>query len=82
MYWYVSFPYKAIYQLLITKRKCLGFRHYNGSKSLIDHSIDVDNIYGIIEEYNSNKKCKILILYDDIFADMPSNKNLQEVILF
>ena len=34
----------------------------------------MDDIYKNIEEYNSNKKGKILIGFDDMIADMLSNK--------
>ena len=34
----------------------------------------MDDIYKNIEEYNPNKKCKILIVFDDMIADMLSNK--------
>ena len=37
----------------------------------------MDNIYENIEECNSNKKRKILIVFDDIIADMLSNKKLK-----
>ena len=33
-----------------------------------------------IEEYNQNKKRKILIVFDDMIADMLNNKNLNPVI--
>ena len=36
----------------------------------------MDDIYKNIEEYNPNKKRKILIAFDDTIADMLSNKNL------
>ena len=36
----------------------------------------MNNIYNNIEEYNSNKKRKILIVFDDMIADMYSNKKL------
>ena len=36
----------------------------------------MDDIYRNIEEYNPNKKQKILIVFDDMVADMLSNKNL------
>ena len=32
------------------------------------------NIYKNIEEYNPNKKRKILIVFDDMIADMLSDK--------
>ena len=34
------------------------------------------DVYKNIEEYNSNKKCNILIVFDDMIPDMISNKNL------
>ena len=36
----------------------------------------MDNIYKNIEEYNPNKKRKILIVFDDMIAEMLSNKKL------
>ena len=41
----------------------------------------MDDIYKNIEEYNSNKKHKILIVFDDMIADMLSNKKLNPVII-
>ena len=36
----------------------------------------MDDIYKNIEEYNPNKKRKVLIVFDDMIADMLSNKKL------
>ena len=36
----------------------------------------MDDIYKDIEEYNPNKKRKILIVFDDTIADIFSNKKL------
>ena len=36
----------------------------------------MDHIYKNIEEYKPNKKHKILIVFDDMIADMLSNKKL------
>ena len=36
----------------------------------------MDDIYKNIKKYNSNKKRKILILFDDMIADMLSKKKL------
>ena len=33
-----------------------------------------------IEEYNPNKKCTILIVFDDMIADMLSNKNPNQIV--
>ena len=40
----------------------------------------MDNIYKNIVEYNPNKKRKILIVFDDMIADMLSNKKLNPTV--
>ena len=40
----------------------------------------MDAIYKNIEEYNPNKKRKILIVFDDTIADMLSNKKLNPIV--
>ena len=40
----------------------------------------MDDIYENIEEYNPNKKRKILIVFDDMIADMLSNKKLNLIV--
>ena len=40
----------------------------------------MDDIYKNIEEINPSKKSKILIVFDDVIADMISNKNLNPTI--
>ena len=43
-------------------------------KTFIEYSDDIDNIYKNIAEYNPNKKRKILIVFDDVIADMLRTK--------
>ena len=38
--------------------------YLNDSKAFIEYSNDMDDIYKNIEEYNPNKKQKILIVFD------------------
>ena len=38
------------------------------------------DIYKNIEDYNPNKKRKILIVFDDMIADMLSNKKLTSIV--
>ena len=40
----------------------------------------MDDIYKNIEEYNPNKKRKILMVFDDMIADILSNKKLNPII--
>ena len=38
------------------------------------------NVYKIIDDYNPNKENKILIVFDDMIADMIHNKKLNSVV--
>ena len=40
----------------------------------------MDDIYKNIEEYDPNKKSKILIVFDDMIADMLSNKKRNPIV--
>ena len=40
----------------------------------------MDNIYDNIDEYNPNKNLKISIVFDDMNANMLSNKNPQPIV--
>ena len=40
----------------------------------------MNDIYKNIEEYNPNKKSKILIVFDDMIVDMLSNKKLNPIV--
>ena len=40
----------------------------------------MNDIYKNIEEYNPNKEQKILIVFDDMIADMLSNKKLNPIV--
>ena len=54
----------------LKKRKRTGLKHFNDSKAFIEYSNDMDGIYKSIEEYNPNKKRKILIVFNDMIADI------------
>ena len=55
--------------------------HFNCSKVFIEYSNNIDNIYKNIEEYNPNKKRKILIAFDDMITAMLSNKNFNSIVI-
>ena len=40
----------------------------------------MDDIYKNIEEYNLNKKRKILVVFDDMIVDMLSNKKFNLIV--
>ena len=40
----------------------------------------MNDIYKHIEKYYPNKKCKMLIIFDDMIADVLSNKKLNPIV--
>ena len=80
IYLYAKDPYEANHQLLINKTESTGLKHLNDSKAFIEYSNDMDDIYTNIGEYNPDKKRKILIVFDNMIADMLSNKKFNPIV--
>ena len=40
----------------------------------------MQDVYKNIEYYTPNRKCDVLIVFDDMIADMISNKNLNSIV--
>ena len=51
-------------------------KHFIVSKTFIEYSNDMNNIYKSVEGYNLNKKHKMLNVFDDMIADIFINKTL------
>ena len=80
IYLYTKDPYKSKHKLLNNKREFAGLKYLNDSKDFIKFSNAMNHIYKNIEEYSPNKKRKILIVFDDMIADMLSNKKLNPIV--
>ena len=78
MYLYAKDPYKAKYQFLIKKREDFGTKHFNDSKAFIEYSNYIHDIK--ILKNKTQIKNKILIIFDDMIADMLSNKKLNPIV--
>ena len=76
MYLFTEYRNKTKNQFLIKKREDVGTKHFNDLKAVIEYSNHIVDIYKNIEDYNPNKKRKILIAVDDMITDMLSNKKL------
>ena len=66
--------------MLINKKKSTSPKHFADSKAFTEYSNDMDDIYKNIKEHNPNKKRKILIVFNDMIADILSNKKLNPVV--
>ena len=67
-------------QYLINKREKVGLNHFSDPKAFIDYLNDMQDVYKNIEDYNPNKKRKVLIVFDDMIADMINNKKLNPAV--
>ena len=80
IYLYAKDPYEAKYQYLINKREKVELDHFKHPKAFMEYSNDMKDVYKNIEKYNPGKKRKILIVFDDMIADMINNKKLNPVV--
>ena len=67
-------PNEAKYQYLINKWESVVINHSNDPKAFIEYSNDMRNVYKNIGDYNPDQEKKILIVSDDMIADMIHNK--------
>ena len=58
------------YEYLIKKREDIGIKHLNNSNAFIECSNAMDGVYDKSNDYNSNRRRKILIAFDDMIADL------------
>ena len=66
---------------LLTRFTCmLKTCMLNDPKAFIEYSQYMDDFYNNISDYNPTKKRKILILFDDMIADILTNKKFQTII--
>ena len=73
-------PYEAKYQILLNKRESKRLKYFNDPRAFIKYSNDTQDVYKNIDKYIIGKKCKILIVFDDMIADMINNKKINPVV--
>ena len=76
---YAKYPCEDKYQFLIKKRESIGLKHFNDLKAFIEYSNDMHEFYKNVDHYNPDKENKILIVFDDMIADMINNKKLNSI---
>ena len=80
IYLYAKDPYEKKIQYLINKRERVGLNHFNDPKAFMEYSNNMQDVYKNIEDYNPIKKRIILIVFDDMIADMINNNKLNPVV--
>ena len=80
IYLYAKDPYEAKYQYLISKREEVGLDHFDDPKAFMGYSNDMQDVYKDIKDCNPIRKRKVLIIFDDIIADMINDKKLNPIV--
>ena len=68
------------YEYLIKNRENAGIKHVNDGNAFIEYSNTMDDVYKNIDDYNPNRRRKILTVFDDMIADIRTNKKFQAII--
>ena len=68
------------YEFLTKKRENVWIKHLNDSTAFIECSNTMDGVYENIDDYNPSRQKKILIVFDDMIADIITNKIFQAII--
>ena len=68
------------YKILIKKREDAGINNLNDPNAFIECSNTMGDVYENIHDYNLSRKRKIMIVFDDMIADIMTNKKFQAII--
>ena len=74
IYFYAKDLSEPKYEFLIKKCKNAGTKHLNDPNALVKCSNTMDDVYGDTDNYNPNRKRNILIVFDDIIAEIKPNE--------
>ena len=66
--------------MLINRRKKVEIKKSKNPKTFIDYSQTINDVYEHLEDNNSTKKKKVLIVFYDRIVDMESKKKLSPVV--
>ena len=80
IYLYAKDLHEPKYEYLINKREQAGIKNINNPHAFIEYSDDMNDVLDDINNYNKNRDKKVLIVFDDMIADIEYNKNFKRII--
>ena len=80
IYLYVKDLHEPKYEYLINKGEQVGIKNLNDPHAFIEYSDDMNDVLDDINDYNKNRDKKVLIVFDDMIADIEYNKNSKRII--
>ena len=79
IYLYAKDVSEPKYQFLIKRCEDAGIKYLNDSNAFIECSNTMDDVYENVDDYNPNRKRKILIVFDEMIADIMTNKEFKAI---
>ena len=67
------------YEYLINRREQAGIKKLNDPHAFIEYSDNMNDAYANISNYNKKRESKVLIVFDDMIADIEFNKNFKKI---
>ena len=80
IYLYAKDLSESKYQFLIKKCEDAGIKNLNDPRAFIEYSNTMVDVYNNTDYYNPKRKRIILIVFDDMIADIMTNKRFQAII--
>ena len=77
IYLYAKDIHEPKCEYLINKREQVGIKNLNDPHAFIEYS---DDVLDDINDYNKNRDKKVLIVFDDMIADIEYNKKFKRII--
>ena len=68
------------YQYLINKRGQAGIKDLNDPHAFIEYSSDMNDVIDDINNYNKNRDKKVLIIFDDMIADIMRSEKFKAIV--
>ena len=78
IYLYVKDLSEPKYEYLINKREQVGIKMLQNPKAFIGYSDDMNDVFENINDYNKKRNKKVLLVFDDMIADIEHNKTLKK----
>ena len=76
IYLYTKDLQEPKYQYLINVRESAGIKNLNDPHAFIEYSEDMNDVYDDINNYNKGRQNRVLIVFDDMIADIELIKEL------
>ena len=80
IYLYAKDIHEPKYKYLINKREQAGIKNLNDPNAFIECSDNMNDALDDINNYNKNRDKKVLIVFDDMIADIEYNKDFKGII--